>query len=571
MSNDVIISLEDVSYAYGQQPAIRNVSLAIRRGTLTIVVGPSGSGKTTLCDVLAGIPHVYGGRLSGKAVVDGLDLGRAGLADIARKVGKVFQDPEVMAAMLEVEDEIAFGPENMAIETGAIGALVEECLTWCDLHPVRHNLVWELSGGQIQKLGLAAILAMQPPVIILDEPTANLDPLATRAVHDLVLQLRRQGTTVLLVTKELDEFLAQADQLLVMEGGELALAGPPQAVIDAHGARLLEELGIWLPEPCEIGLGLRAAGLLNGRSIPLTVRDTLGLVQDLGIRFSGSNGRCAPRAAAPESPVLACARGLRHTYGRSEALKGTDFEIRQGELLTIVGRNGAGKSTLSRLLTGLLKPEKGQLQLFGRDAAHWRVGDLAHKVGLVFQNPEHQFLTDTVFDEIAYGCRQAGEDEEEVARKVGRLLARLDLEDVAGAHPFSLSAGKKRRLGVAAMLVGSPELLIVDEPTYGQDRAMTRSLMELMLELKEAGITIVMITHDMRLVQEYGERVLVMNEGEIVFDGPVTGLFARPEILERASLAAPPLQELLVAWDHAGASRNVAALLEHMVCQGEMA
>jgi energy-coupling factor transport system ATP-binding protein len=217
-------------------------------------------------------------------------------------------------------------------------------------------------------------------------------------------------------------------------------------------------------------------------------------------------------------------------------------------LLAIVGRNGAGKSTLSKLLVGLLKPGGGRLEMFGQDAFKWNITELSQKIALVFQNPEHQFLTDTVFDEIAYSyISKSGTevDTDELRQSVQRVLAMLDLADVAQDHPFALSAGKKRRLGVAAMLVGSPEVLVVDEPTYGQDKAMTSSLMDLILQLRKRGITIVMITHNMRLVEEYADRVIVMNQGLTTFDGHPRDLFHRPEIMEQASLKVTTLQTLV--------------------------
>jgi energy-coupling factor transport system ATP-binding protein len=398
-------------------------------------------------------------------------------------------------------------------------------------------------------------------------------------VNDLMLSLQEQGTTVILVTKELDEFLAQADQVLVLNAGAVVFAGPPQEIIDEQCDYLADELGVWLPEVCELGLGLRKKGLLNGKHIPLTVDHTLSLLEDIQVTFEPSlNGRqsdldpTGQDVLEVERSALISAQNLRYAYGKREALKGISFEVRRGELLAIVGRNGAGKSTLSKLLVGLLRPMSGKLELFGKDASRWKVEDLAKRLALVFQNPEHQFLTDTVFDEIAYSFLAKGvEEEEELKQSVNRILTMLDLEDVANDHPFALSAGKKRRLGVAAMLVGSPEVLVVDEPTYGQDRAMTKSLMDLILQLRKMGITIIMITHSMRLVEEYVDRAIVMNEGLITFDGKVAELFRCPEILEDASLTVTTLQELLVELSHrnrrVGSNvRTIDAFLDAIVC-----
>jgi energy-coupling factor transport system ATP-binding protein len=419
---------------------------------------------------------------------------------------------------------------------------------------------------------------MQTSIIVLDEPTANLDPLATQNVHSLILRLRAEGVTVILVTKELDEFLARADQVLVLHQGSLVRAAHPQALISEHGDYLAEELGIWLPEVCELGLGMRQQGFLSTPHIPLTVAEALAVLEQTGFEFLPSSPNHHepsysphPGEMKPEKPVLVSATELTFSYpGQREALKGVSFEVRQGDLLAIVGRNGAGKSTLSKLLVGLLKPKGGQLALFGRRATQWNIAELSQKIALVFQNPEHQFLTDTVFDEIAYSyLSKAVVDPAEVTAATQRMLAMLALEDVAHDHPFALSAGNKRRLGVAAMLVGSPEILIVDEPTYGQDKTMTHSLMKLILELKTMGIAVIMITHDMRLVEEYADRVIVMNEGLITFDGQLRELFRHPELMEQASLTVTTLQTLVNELSHKGQAvpteiRSVSSFLNAM-------
>jgi energy-coupling factor transport system ATP-binding protein len=556
--HNVIISLRDMSYCHvgKDTPALQHISLEIKRGTLNMIIGPSGSGKTTLCDILAGvIPHLYGGKLTGEVILDGLNTIQHEVHEIALKVGKVFQDPEVMFSMLEVEDEIAFGPENIGLNRDVITERVESTLEYVELTELRHNLVWELSGGQVQKLGLASILAMRTPIIILDEPTANLDPVATRNVHSLALRLKEEGVTVILVTKETDEFLSQADYVFVLNEGRLILSGRPQEIVDQHGDYLAEQLGIWLPEVCELGLGLRKKGLALHTHIPLTVEAALALLEDARAEFTSgdykqeNNHPIASDISDVERSVLISAQDLCYSYpGGRTALTGISFQVRRGDLLAIVGRNGAGKSTLSKLLVGLLKPGGGRLEMFGQDAFKWNITELSQKIALVFQNPEHQFLTDTVFDEIAYSyISKSGTevDTDELRQSVQRVLAMLDLADVAQDHPFALSAGKKRRLGVAAMLVGSPEVLVVDEPTYGQDKAMTSSLMDLILQLRKRGITIVMITHNMRLVEEYADRVIVMNQGLTTFDGHPRDLFHRPEIMEQASLKVTTLQTLV--------------------------
>ncbi len=547
-----LITIDNVTYTHWNQssPTLHGVSLEIQKGTLNVLVGPSGSGKSTLCNLFNGvIPHLHGGDMSGDVYVRGRNTRELEVKNLAQEVGRVFQDPETMFAMLYVDDEIAFGPENLRVETGQIKSKVEELLALTDLQQRSHNLVWNLSGGQVQKLGLASVLAMDPEMIVLDEPTSNLDPGATESVHDLLLRLRDEGMTVVLVTRELDEFLAQADQLIVLNEGRIHAAGSPRAILKEHGQFLIESLGVWLPETSEIGVGLRDVNGLADMDIPITVQETIRLFQEQELLGAPFDGQLYPPTSQDDrnKKTLISGRDLHFSYpGGVKALKGISFDIHAGEWLMILGRNGAGKSTLANLLVGLKKPTAGHLSLFGKEAGRWDVQRLANHIALVFQNPEHQFLTDSVWDEIEYSLLAQGFDNpDEIDRRIEMWLGKLGLSDAKDSHPFALSAGLKRRLGVATMLVGEPQILLVDEPTYGQDKEMTFTLMSLMEEIRSQGVAVVMITHDMRLVQEYGERVLVMSDGRILYDGLSSGLFDKDDILDQANLRRTILHNLL--------------------------
>ncbi len=550
--NEPLIKIDHVTYTHWNQssPTLHDVSLTIKRGTLNVLVGPSGSGKSTLCGLFNGvIPHLHGGDMEGDVYVQGKNTKDLEVKNLARRVGRVFQDPETMFAMLYVDDEIAFGPENLCLEVERIKVKVEELLDLTDLKDRRNNLVWNLSGGQVQKLGLASVLAMDPEVIVLDEPTSNLDPGATESVHELLLSLRDEGMTIILVTRELDEFLAKADQLIVLDEGRLHSSGPPRKLLKEHGHYLIDSLGVWLPETSEIGVKLQDMDGLREIEIPITVPETIDLFEEQNLLAGPYGQNLETRSGNGESSTqsLICGRDLHFTYpGGVDALQGISFDIHAGEWLMILGRNGAGKSTLANLLVGLKKPTDGSLELFGKPAGAWDVQRLANHIALVFQNPEHQFLTDSVRDEIEYSLMAQGvNDPGSIERKIDKWLGKLGLTDVRDSHPFALSAGLKRRLGVATMLVGQPRILLVDEPTYGQDKEMTFTLMSLMEEIRAQGVAVVMITHDMRLVQEYGERVLVMSEGQILYDGLSSGLFDREKILKRANLRRTILHNLL--------------------------
>jgi len=317
--------------------------------------------------------------------------------------------------------------------------------------------------------------------------------------------------------------------------------GTPREVVTKHGKKMLE-LGVWLPETTEIGLRLKALGK-PVRDIPITVEEAIEAFAET--RFSAP--QITERLERKEN-VLIYAHNIEYAYGNKfKALRGTSFEIRQGEIVAIVGQNGAGKSTLSKLLVGLFKPTAGELTMFGRKSKQWRVQDLATQIALVFQNPEHQFLCDTVRQELEYSLLAQGIDDKTIiATRVQDMLKRLEITETSDSHPFSLSAGAKRRLGVATMLIaGSARLLIVDEPTYGQDRRLTDSLMSLINNLRREGITVLMITHDMRLVDSYVERAIVMANGQKIFDGTPDDLFQSPDVLDHASLRTTTLRRLV--------------------------
>jgi energy-coupling factor transport system ATP-binding protein len=471
-----------------------------------------------------------------------------------------------------VEDEIAFGPENLLLEKDEINQRVEKLLEDIQLKPFRKNLVWNLSGGQIQKLGLAVILAMHPAMIVLDEPTANLDPHATRSVHELVMKLRDEGMTILLVTRELDDFiLTAADQLIILDDGKIMATGAVQEVLSENGQEMLDRLGIWLPETVEIGIKLRESLNLKDMHIPISIAETFQTLETQHL-LKKRITNCVPEDEQVENGVLTpliSGRNLEFSYNNGfKALNDVSFDVFPGEMLAIVGRNGAGKSTLAKLMVGLQKPQKGQLNLFNHPAAHWKVEALAEHIALVFQNPEHQFLTDTTFDEIAYSLMTRGiVDPEEVRKQVEEWMEKLELSEFSKIHPFALSAGKKRRLGVATMLVSHPKVLLVDEPTYGQDKEMTQTLMQLMERIRAQGVTVVMITHDMRLVQEFASRVLVMAEGKILYEGDPAQLFDNEELLHMANLRPTLLQDLLKEYQDRGGQvdcliRNTDQFLE---------
>ncbi|MER7992669.1 ABC transporter ATP-binding protein [Micromonospora chalcea] len=450
--------------------ALRGVDLRVESGERVLLLGPSGAGKSTLLAALAGLLPEDSGEQEGTVEIDGLDPRKA-----RERVGILFQDPQTQLVMARSGDDVAFGLENRGVPAGEIWPRVDEALRRVGFPYDRDRPTAALSGGEQQRLALAGTLALRPGLLLLlDEPTANLDPAGAALIRRAVANALDTDTTMVLVEHRVTEALPLVDRVVVLEpGGGVRADGPPAAVFAAHGDALAAA-GVWVP----------------GHVTP-------------------------PRhATTPPGDVLLTAERL----GLPPRLDPTDLRVRAGEALAVLGPNGAGKSTLALLLGGLLKPGTGGVtasaELAGRDARtppyRWRAPALVRRIGSVFQDPEHQFVTATVRDELALGPRRTGQPEAAVSATVDALLERLRLDRLAGANPYNLSGGEARRLSVATALATAPRLLICDEPTFGQDRRTWLELIDLLAELRDAGHGVVAVTHDEDFVAALADRTLTL-------------------------------------------------------------
>jgi energy-coupling factor transport system ATP-binding protein len=428
--------------------AVRGVDLRIAHGERVLLLGPSGAGKSTLLAALAGLLAEDSGESEGTVEIDGLEPRKA-----REQVGIVFQDPQTQLVMSRSGDDVAFGLENRGVPAGEIWPRVDEALRRVGFGYGRDRQTAALSGGEQQRLALAGTLALRPGLLLLDEPTANLDPAGAALIRSAVRRALDDDTTLIIVEHRVAEALTLVDRVVVLEpGGGVRADGPPEAVFAAHGDRLADE-GVWVP-----GRALAARKAVTGPGDPL---------------------------------VRATAVTLRHR------LPAVTLTARAGEVLAVTGPNGAGKSTLALLLGGLLAPTSGAIDAGPGGAPHrWRAADLTARIGSVFQNPEHQFVTHRVADELALGPRRIGRGESEVSTIVEDLLQRLRLDKLAAANPHTLSGGEARRLSVATALATAPRLLVLDEPTFGQDRRTWIELVELLAGLRDNGHGIVAVTHD---------------------------------------------------------------------------
>ncbi|MEZ3161421.1 ATP-binding cassette domain-containing protein [Microbacterium sp. BWT-B31] len=572
-------------------PTPSRATFDVRPGEVVLLLGPSGSGKSTLALALNGlIPHAVPATLGGRVEVGGLDTADTDVAQLSTRVAMVFQDPDAQLVTGTLLDEVAFGPENLRLPVADVLARAESALRRVGLWERRAENPDRLSGGGRQRLAIACALAMGSPLLVLDEPTANLDPRGIEEVYAALAELVAEGDrAIVLIEHNLDAAIGFVDRVLVLDhDGALVIDGTVDDVLRAR-AEELHSLGVWLPMSALAALRLRRAGYPLD-PLPLTPGELHAALESDAVtdapaqasprasrhRFACSprsvldgphpgsdtvaGPRVAPRAQRDETAPHARAqplvevRGLTLRRGRAEVLHDVDLDIRAGEFLAVIGANGAGKTSLAQAIAGVVRPPRGTVRIgdpstgsgHRLDVARTDARTLSSHVGFVFQNPEHQFIAHTVFDELAHGLRRRHLPDEEVRSRTEALLARFGLEHKAQTHPFLLSGGQKRRLSVGTALAGAAldggaALLVLDEPTFGQDRARADELLSLLRELNAEGTTIVVVTHDMQLVAEYADRAVIVHDGRILAQGPTGDLFADAALIERAGLRPPPL------------------------------
>lgn len=539
-------------------PVLRELSVTIEKNEAVLLLGPSGSGKSTLLQVLSGIiPRSIEAWMKGNVVRP-------------ERVGVMFQDPDAQFCMLTVEDEIAFSLENRRVPRANMRERIERVMRDVRLDVPLQTPIRELSGGLKQRLALACMLALEPDVLFVDEPTAQLDPLNTQRVMEDLQRLKGQKTIVLIEHK-LDGVVEWMDRVLLFDAnGQLQADGHPRDVLRDY-ADLIREYGIWQPKLWPVTweelLATEAHPLAERLEQQLAATRGTALQESQHGSKSETDGRTAEVTGTSQTqftrhaaePLLEV-RDAQLRYKNGHVVwQGLNVSVASGEWVAILGPNGAGKSTFLKMVGGLESPTSGDVRLKGKSLDRYRTPELYDTVGFVFQNPEHQFIADTVFEEVAFGGKVAGWPSEQIERESAQLLSDFRLLDLRDKNPFTLSQGQKRRLSVAGMLLKRQELLLLDEPTFGQDAATTAELLQRLQERHEAGTTLLMATHDVELVAEYATRVLVIGEGTLLFDGAPDDLFRQPELLQRASLTAPLAYEYQWRREQADSSARARA------------
>ncbi len=533
------IQIKDLKYRYRgeKEIALNGISLEIPKGEFLVIMGASEAGKSTLAACFNGlIPHYMKGKMKGEVIIQGINTQESSVPVLAEKVGIVFQDFEAQLFSTNVELEIAFGPENFAVDREEIGKRIEENLAYVGLEEFRNRPPFTLSGGQKQKLAIASVLAMKPSILVMDEPTTDLDPISKQGIFDITNQLRKRDDITLIVVEHETEEALYADRIALIKDGELVQVGTVQEILKQ--VDLLAELGI-------MPLGIpRFFKEMGQKDLPLTPEEGIKSFKQSGWKISEKKYSELLEKEKIENKkntksIIKC-RNLEHTYPNGvKALDGIDLDIYEGDMVAIVGQNGCGKTTLSKHLNALLLPTVGDVTVNDLDTKDQGVFKIGQKIGFVFQNPDHQIFSEVVYDEIAFGPRLRGVSEEEVDKRVTDALEAVGLTGFEKEDPFSLTKSGRQRVAVASVLAVQPDVLILDEPTTGLDYKEQRSMMDMVKQLNENGSTIIFVTHHMWVVAEYAHKVFVIKDGQILIKGSTREIFAQEETLKNSFLRPP--------------------------------
>ncbi|MFR3925079.1 MAG: ABC transporter ATP-binding protein, partial [Collinsella sp.] len=520
------------------------------KGDFIGIIGPSGAGKSTLAACLSGaVPHHYTGTFFGSVKVDGRDTCEVSLTDVSQIVGSVLQDIDTQMVASVVEDEMLFGLENFGVPHDQIEQRVSETLKTVGISDLRDREIATLSGGQKQKVAIAAILAMRPRVLVLDEPTAALDPASSTLVFETLRKANHAlGITIVVVEQKVALLSEYCNRVLVLNRGKIALQGEPHEVF-AHTDEL-RTIGVDCPRVTRIFNSLEADGLVSG--VPcLDVNEAEQLIMGIVDPDRTASDTQAPagsrthrRCARMRKTLSQCSRLTMSSFPPhgGAAVHDLSLTLYPGELVGIVGQNGAGKTTLTKLLTGLLKPASGSVRVTGLDTASVPTSRIAREVATLFQNPDRQICKDTVLDEVAFGLELAGIDRAEALRRARLVIDRFGLP--ADEAPFSLSRGQRQMVALASVVVVEPKIVVLDEPTSGLDYRECMTVMETVRTMAERGCAVIMVCHDMEVVSDFAERIVVIANGRILDRGRTHELFSNIELMQHAYVEPPQVIEL---------------------------
>lgn len=540
-----VIEFQDFSFQYFSQaePTLHKINLRIYEGEKVLIVGPSGSGKSTLGNCLNGlIPFAYKGEIQGSLKICGKETREMNIFELSKKVGTVLQDADGQFIGLTVGEDIAFALENDCVEQEKMKETVQRVSDMVDMGKLLKSSPFELSGGQKQRVSFAGVLVDDVDILLFDEPLANLDPATGKTAIDLIDRVWKQSKkTVVIVEHRLEDVLYRdVDRIIVVSEGRIEADMTPDELMAAD---ILSELGI--REPLYV-TAMKYAGIHVTEDLHAGRLQTLETDKVKG-QLKKWNMEQSPKQQPKECPPILEAEHLSFQYTKKrKILQDINFTIREGEMVSVVGTNGAGKSTLAKVICGFVKEDEGRLLYKGEDLADKTIKERSYKIGYVMQNPNQMICKPMIYDEVALGLRIRGVAEEEIEPKVDKALK------ICGLAPFkkwpisALSFGQKKRVTIASMLTLEPQILILDEPTAGQDYHHYTEIMEFLKQLNKDGVTIIMITHDMHLMLEYTPHAIVISEGKKIGDASAVEILTNERIAEAANLKTTSLYELAI-------------------------
>ncbi|HFQ4941199.1 TPA: ABC transporter ATP-binding protein [Vibrio vulnificus] len=555
------IEFSNFSFRYESldKPTLRNINLRIEKGEKIVIVGPSGSGKSTLGQCLNGlIPHAIKGEVSGSLTINGQETATFAMHQFTEQVGTVLQDTDSQFVGLSIGEDIAFALENQLTSNIEMYSLVKATAKMVDLEQMLQRSPHDLSGGQKQRVSLAGILVDDVDILLFDEPLAALDPKTGKRTIEIIDELHRKtGKTVVIIEHRLEDVLHRhVDRIILMDGGEIIADTTPDELL---ASPLLAQYGI--REPLYL-TALKSAGChlaLDDHPSSLSELPLANYQHAMADWFHQAN----TTSNHIRSETLLDVRNLTYSYdGEKNALEGVSFNVQRGEFVSILGKNGSGKSTITKLIMGVIEPDDGTMHLNGQDLSELTIFERSQKVGVVMQNPNHMISHHMIFDEVAFGLRNRGWEEQQVNDKVLEVLELCGLSKYRHWPIEALSYGQKKRVTIASILALEPELLILDEPTAGQDYRNYTSMLSFIEKLnRELGITVVIISHDMHLVLEYTTRSIVIADSQLVADAPMTDVFSNPALLDQANLTTTSLYELATRLNMA----ETNAFMQHFI------
>ena len=556
------VHIDNVSFAYSGSPnlVLRSIDLTIREGEFVLLVGPSGCGKSTLALALAGlIPTRIAGHMRGGIYFGDRNVSSMSIHEVSQHIGMVFQNPEEQLIHLDVESEVAFGPENLALPRAEIAQRVAESLNYTGMEYLRKQEIFALSGGQKQRVAISATLAMRSNVLVLDEPTSDLDPVGTQEVLRVLRALNKEyGMTIVLVEHKIDEIVPWVDRVLLMDEGKIVVDAPPRRAFD--DIQLWQRLGVSVPqvvllaralpdvfedatplsvdEAYDVLAGTDYAHKLLQRNEAMRDRDTTGRAEPAG------NGRYIAPGTGSSVPLLSW-EAISLSYGTKQVLKDITVQVMPEEWVAVIGPNGSGKTSMASLAMGFQPPTDGVIHYKGRVVESGHISRQSQSMAYLFQAADNMLFGATVEKEFLFGVTHARKRNKQPSFSLDQLLKTVDLVNHRHDNPFHLSFGQRKRLAIGALLTRHPELLILDEPTTGQDEGHARAFLQFLQQLREREkYTYVMITHDMRAVARYASRVIVLNNGYVFMDDAPEHVFARLDELAQCGILAPPIAQL---------------------------